>query len=95
MTDYYVVRGKMRIGSRHIPLDRVEAVNWRGVATLVAVTAVNAWLYGAHVVAVPFLTTAPMTFVLYIVLSWLARDRVRADEAARMQGTDEAGGAAS
>lgn len=89
MTDYYVVRGPMKVGRKHLPLDRVEQVNWRGVVTLVAVTAVNAWLYGAHVVAVPFLTTAPMTFVLYIVLSWLTRDRVRADEAARMQGAGE------
>lgn len=89
ITDYYVVRGPMKVGRKHLPLDRVEQVNWRGVVTLVAVTAVNAWLYGAHIVAVPFLTTAPMTFVIYVVLSWLMRHRVRSDEEARMQSAGE------
>ena len=78
ITDYYVVRGPMRIGARHMPLDEVEAVNWRGVATLAIVTAVNVWLYGSGLVAVPFVTCAPMTFVLYVALSLVFRRRVRA-----------------
>ena len=61
-----------------MPLDEVEAVNWRGVATLAIVTAVNVWLYGSGLVAVPFVTCAPMTFVLYVALSLVFRRRVRA-----------------
>ena len=73
----------MRIGSRGLPLDQVESVNWRGVATIAVVSAVNGVLYATGAVAVPFVTTAPMTAALYVGLSWLARDRVRAREAAR------------
>ena len=83
VTDYYLVRGPLRIGSRGLLLDEVESVNWRGVATIAAVSAVNGVLYATGAVAVPFVTTAPMTAALYVGLSWLARDRVRAREAAR------------
>ena len=83
VTDYYLVRGPMRIGSRGLPLDQVESVNWRGVATIAVVSAVNGVLYATGAVAVPFVTTAPMTAALYVALSWLARGRVRARESAR------------
>ena len=65
VTDYYLVRGPMRIGSRGLPLDQVESVNWRGVATIAVVSAVNGVLYATGAVAVPFVTTAPMTCLLY------------------------------
>lgn len=83
ITDYYVVRGPMRIGSRGVGLDAVEDVNWRGVATLALVSVVNGALYATGAVTVPFLTTAPMTFLAYVGLSWLMRDRVRAADAER------------
>ena len=83
VTDYYVVRGPMKIGSRGVPLDRVESVNWRGVTTLVVVSAVNGALYATGVVAVPFLTTAPMAFAIYVGLSWAFRRQVRERDAAR------------
>ena len=83
VTDYHLVRGPMRIGSRGLPLDQVESVNWRGVATIAVVSAVNGVLYATGAVAVPFVTTAPMTAALYVALSWLARGRVRARESAR------------
>ena len=83
VTDYYLVRGRLHIGSRGLPLDQVESVNWRGVATIAVVSAVNGVLYATGAVAVPFVTTAPMTAALYVALSWLARGRVRARESAR------------
>ena len=84
ITDYYLVRGPLRIGLRHMPLEYVESVNWRGVITLIVVTAVNAWLYSAHIVTIPILTVTPMTFGLYLLLSWVWRDKVRAGDARRM-----------
>lgn len=82
ITDYYLVRGVMKIGSYGITLRTVEQVNWRGVATLTTVTVVNAALYTAGVLPIPFLTTVPMTVGLYVLLSWLMRDRVRAADIA-------------
>lgn len=84
ITDYYLVRGPMHIGSRGIPLSAAEAVNWRGVITLTLVTVVNGVLYAFMIVPIPFLTTVPMTIVLYVLLSWIMRDKVRADEARRV-----------
>lgn len=83
VTDYYVVRGPMRIGSRNVALDAVEDVNWRGVATLAFVSVVNGMLYATGIVAVPFLTTAPMSFVVYVCLSWVFRRQVRERDAVR------------
>ena len=84
ITDYYLVRGPMKIGTRGIPLSAAETVNWRGVITLAAVTVVNGVLYAFMIVPIPFLTTVPMTVGLYVLLSWLTRDKVRADEARRI-----------
>ena len=60
-------------------------MNWRGVITLAAVTVVNGVLYAFMIVPIPFLTTVPMTVGLYVLLSWLMRDKVRADEARRIE----------
>ncbi len=85
ITDYYIVRGKMGIGSRGIDVKAPEQnVNWRGVGVLAAVTVAGCFLYTAKIVAVPFLVVAPATVVLYILVSWIARDRVRAEEASRL-----------
>lgn len=84
ITDYYLVRGPMKIGTRGIPLSAAETVNWRGVITLAVVTVVNGVLYAFMIVPIPFLTTVPMTVGLYVLLSWLTRDKVRADEARRI-----------
>ncbi len=91
ITDYYIVRGPMKIGSRGVPLSSVESVNWRGVVTLGVTSIVNMVLYSTGVVSVPFLTTAPMTVVLYLVLSWAMRDKVRAAEAERLAACSAAG----
>lgn len=79
ITDYYLVRGKMGIGSREIRIDgKEEPVNWRGVSTLAIVTVVASVLYATGVLAVPFLLVAPATVVLYTAISYVQRDRVRA-----------------
>lgn len=79
ITDYYLVRGKMGIGSREIRIDgKEEPVNWRGISTLAIVTVVASVLYATGVLAVPFLLVAPATVVLYTAISYVQRDRVRA-----------------
>lgn len=85
ITDYYIVRGRMGIGRRGIDVGAAEQdVNWRGVGTLVAVTVVASVLYATGALSVPFLLVAPATMVIYIAASWLFRDRVRAEEDARL-----------
>lgn len=79
ITDYYLVRGKMGIGSREIRIDgKEEPVNWRGISTLAIVTVVASVLYATGVLAVPFLLVAPATVVLYTAISYVQRDRVHA-----------------
>lgn len=77
ITDYYIVRGGLKIGTRGIvSLKYIEAVNWRGVATIVIVTLVAGTLYATGNLAVPFLLVAPMTVALYTGLSLVFRKRV-------------------
>ncbi len=77
ITDYYIVRGKLKIGTRGIvSLKYIEAVNWRGVSTIVIVTLVAGALYSTGNLAVPFLLVAPMTVALYTGLSLVFRKRV-------------------
>ena len=85
ITDYYIARGPLKIGSRGVPLASVETVNWRGVVTLAVTSVVNMVLYSAGIVSVPFLTTAPMTVALYLVLSLVFKTRVRENEKARLE----------
>ncbi len=78
ITDYYIVRGKMNIGQRGIDMSNQEyAVNWRGVSTLIVVTVIGSVLYVTGIVSVPFLVVAPSTVALYILISYLLRDKVR------------------
>ncbi|WP_165173271.1 cytosine permease [Adlercreutzia sp. ZJ242] len=85
ITDYYIVRGRMGIGRRGINVDAPEKnVNWRGVGTIAVVTVVASALYVTGALSVPFLLVAPAIMILYILVSWLARDRVRSEEEARL-----------
>ncbi len=77
ITDYYIVRGKMGIGSRDITIGGVEqSVNWRGVGTLAVVTVIGSALYATGILSVPFLLVAPLSMVLYIAISWVCRNKV-------------------
>ena len=81
ITDYYIVRGGLKIGTRGIvSLKYIEAVNWRGVSTIVIVTLVAGTLYATGNLAVPFLLVAPMTVALYTALSLVFRKRVVAQD---------------
>lgn len=85
ITDYYIVRGKMGIGRRGIDVNAPEQmVNWRGVGVLAVVTVIGSVLYATGIASVPFLVVAPLTMALYVLVSWLTRDRVRAEEEARL-----------
>ena len=83
ITDYYIVRGKMGIGAREIVVSAQErTVNWRGVGTLVAVSVVASVLYATGILQIPFLLVAPASMVIYILVSWLLRDKVRSGKIA-------------
>lgn len=83
ITDYYIVRGKMGIGAREIDVSAQErTVNWRGVGTLVAVSVVASVLYATGILQIPFLLVAPASMVIYILVSWLLRDKVRSGKVA-------------
>ena len=83
ITDYYIVRGKMGIGAQGIDLGaREHTVNWRGVGTLVAVSAVASVLYATNILQIPFLLVAPASMIIYILVSWLLRDKVRSGKVA-------------
>lgn len=68
-----------------MPLASVEIVNWRGVVTLAVTSVANMVLYSAGIVSVPFLTTAPMTVALYLVLSLVFKTRVRENEESALE----------
>jgi cytosine permease len=77
ITDYYIIRGGFKIGTRGIvSLKYIEPVNWRGVCTIAVVTVVAGTLYSTGYLAVPLLLVAPMTVAIYTVLSLLLRKRV-------------------
>lgn len=77
ITDYYIVRGKLGIGSIGIvSLKYIGAVNWRGVSTIILVTVVAGSLYLNGNLDVPFLLVAPMTMIVYLGLSLIIKKRV-------------------
>lgn len=83
ITDYYIVRGKMGIGAQGIDLGaREHTVNWHGVGTLVAVSTVASVLYATNILQIPFLLVAPASMAIYILVSWLLRDKVRSGKVA-------------
>lgn len=77
LTDYYIVRGRLKIGSRGIvSLKYINAFNWRGIVTIVAVSGVAITLYSSGILSVPFLFVAPATTVTYLVLSLIFKKQV-------------------
>ena len=85
ITDYYLVRGKMGIGAREIVIGgEEESVNWRGIITLGVVTLCASVLYATGILEVPFVLVAPMTIVMYVVISWAMRDKARSRAARRV-----------
>lgn len=79
ITDYYLVRGKLHIGSRGIvSLKYIDAVNWRGIFTIALSTTVSASLYVAGILPVPCALAAPLTIGVYVALSLAFKDSIRA-----------------
>lgn len=84
ITDYYVVRGMLKIGQQGISsLDEIESVNWRGVATMLITGTIGAVLYFQNIISIPFIIVAPLTVILYIAFSLIWRNQVIADEQKR------------
>ncbi|WP_041580431.1 purine-cytosine permease family protein [Bacillus sp. 1NLA3E] len=72
LTDYYVIRGKMKIGKQGIEdLANIPAVNWKGLLTLVVSTIIGMFFYQLNWFGVPFMIATPIAFVLYTGLSLL------------------------
>ncbi|MCI8468647.1 MAG: cytosine/purine permease NCS1 family protein [Eggerthellaceae bacterium] len=81
ITDYYIVRGKLHIGSQGIvSLKYIEAVNWRGLITITVSTAVSTVLYANGVLPVPCALAAPLTIAIYVSLSLIMRKKVREND---------------
>ncbi len=83
ITDYYIVRGRMHIGSKGIvSLRYIPAVNWRGLVTISTSAAVGCFLYFNGIVSVPVLVVAPLTMLMYITLSLVFKKQVLAKDGA-------------
>lgn len=81
IADYYIVRGKMHIGTRGIiSLKHIPAVNWRGIVTITIVSIIGCYLYFSNLVTVPVIVVAPLSVILYIVLSLLFKDKIIAQD---------------
>lgn len=81
ITDYYIVRGKMHIGTRGIvSLKHIPAVNWRGIITIALVSAIGCYLYFSNLVTVPVIVVAPLSVILYIALSLAMKDKIIAQD---------------
>lgn len=77
ITDYYIVRGRMHIGSKGIvSLKYIPAVNWRGIATIATAAIVGCFVYFNGIISVPVLVVAPLTMAMYIILSLIFKDKV-------------------
>lgn len=83
ITDYYIVRGRMHIGSKGIvSLKYIPAVNWRGIVTIAVSAIVGCLVYFNGLVSVPVLVVAPLTMGLHILLSLLFKKQALAKDSA-------------
>lgn len=83
ITDYYIVRGRMHIGSKGIvSLKYIPAVNWRGIVTIAVSAVVGCLVYFNGIVSVPVLVVAPLTMGMYILLSLLFKKQALAKDTA-------------
>ena len=83
ITDYYIVRGRMHIGSKGIvSLKYIPAVNWRGIVTIAISAVVGCFVYFNGIVSVPVLVVAPLTMGMYILLSLLFKKQALAKDTA-------------
>lgn len=81
ITDYYIVRGRMKIGSKGIvSLKYIPAVNWRGITTIAISAIAGCYVYFNGILSVPVLLVAPLTMILYIVLSLVFKEKVLAKD---------------
>ncbi|WP_394236116.1 purine-cytosine permease family protein [Niallia oryzisoli] len=70
LTDYYFIRGKMKMGKQGIEnLADIPAVNWKGLITLVLSTIIGMTCYQLNWFGVPVFISAPLAFIFYTVLS--------------------------
>jgi cytosine permease len=72
LTDYYVVRGKMKKGKQGIEnLADIPSVNWNGLITLVLSTVIAMTFYQLNWFSVPFIIATVLAFCIYSGLSFL------------------------
>lgn len=69
LTDYYIIRGKMKIGKQGIEnLADIPAVNWNGLITLVISTVIGMTFYQLNWFGIPVVISVPFAFGLYAVV---------------------------
>lgn len=72
LTDYYIVRGKMKKGKQGIGnLADIPTVNWNGLITLIISTLIGMAFYQLNWFQIPFIISTLLAFGLYIGLSLL------------------------
>ncbi|MDP4157144.1 MAG: cytosine/purine permease NCS1 family protein, partial [Bacillota bacterium] len=76
LTDYYVVRGKLKKGKQGIEnLADIPSVNWNGLITLVLSTFIAMILYQLNWFSVPFIIATVLAFSIYTGLSYLKNQK--------------------
>lgn len=72
LTDYYIIRGKLKAGKQGIEnLADIPSFNWKGLITLVVSTVIGMVFYQMNWFGIPFLISTPIALVLYTALSYL------------------------
>jgi cytosine permease len=74
ITDYYLVKGKMKRGAQGITsLDDIPAFNFRGIATLIISSALGMAM--SNIFPVPFVISILSAFLLYTILSYFILEK--------------------
>lgn len=74
LTDYYMVRGKMKKGAQGIDsLENIPQFNWNGIITLIVSTIVGMWVNSMGWFPVPFVISTIFAFVMYTVIGSLQK----------------------
>lgn len=75
LTDYYIVRGKIKKGKQGIGnLSDIPSFNWNGLITLIVSTFIGMAVYQLNWFQIPFIISTLLAFGLYTGLSLLKFD---------------------
>jgi cytosine permease len=81
LTDYYIVRGKMRKGNRGIArLQDIPQFNWNGILTLIVSTLVGMAVNHMGWFPIPFVISTLFAFVMYTSVAYFQTPAVHEDQ---------------